>query len=67
MTHDTPLLAVQGLDVDIAGESGMTHAVKRLQLAISQRQTFALVGESGCGKSMTALACLLYTSDAADE
>ncbi|RBL83898.1 ABC transporter ATP-binding protein [Streptomyces cavourensis] len=64
MTHDTPLLAVQGLDVDIAGESGMTHAVKRLQLAISQRQTFALVGESGCGKSMTALALLRLLPDA---
>jgi peptide/nickel transport system ATP-binding protein len=64
VTHDTPLLAVQGLDVDIAGESGMTHAVKRLQLAISQRQTFALVGESGCGKSMTALALLRLLPDA---
>ncbi len=56
--QDTPLLAVRGLDVDIAGESGMTHAVKRLQLAISQRETFALVGESDCGKSMTTLALL---------
>ncbi|WP_287931972.1 dipeptide ABC transporter ATP-binding protein [Achromobacter sp.] len=62
--QDTPLLAVRGLDVDIAGESGMTHAVKRLQLAISQRETFALVGESGCGKSMTALALLRLLPDA---
>ncbi len=59
-----PLLEVHGLDVDIAGESGMTHAVKRLQLAISRRQTFALVGESGCGKSMTALALLRLLPDA---
>ena len=64
MTQHTPLLAVQGLDVDIAGESGMTHAVKRLQLAISQRETFALVGESGCGKSITALALLRLLPDA---
>ncbi|MGV2907828.1 ABC transporter ATP-binding protein [Achromobacter sp. AGC25] len=64
MSRDTPLLEVHGLDVDIAGESGMTHAVKRLQLAISQRQTFALVGESGCGKSMTALALLRLLPDA---
>ena len=62
--QDAPLLAVRGLDVDIAGESGMTHAVKRLQLAISQRETFALVGESGCGKSMTALALLRLLPDA---
>jgi peptide/nickel transport system ATP-binding protein len=64
MSYDAPLLDVQGLDVDIAGESGMTHAVKRLQLAISQRQTFALVGESGCGKSITALALLRLLPDA---
>ncbi|MFY1928756.1 ABC transporter ATP-binding protein [Achromobacter xylosoxidans] len=62
--QDTSLLAVRGLDVDIAGDSGMTHAVKRLQLAISQRETFALVGESGCGKSMTALALLRLLPDA---
>jgi len=64
MTYDTPLLTVNGLDVDVAGESGMTHAVKRLQLAISKRETFALVGESGCGKSMTALALLRLLPDA---
>jgi peptide/nickel transport system ATP-binding protein len=60
----TPLLEVRELEVDIAGESGMTQAVKRLQLAISRRQTFALVGESGCGKSMTALALLRLLPDA---
>ncbi|MGE8689340.1 MAG: ABC transporter ATP-binding protein [Achromobacter sp.] len=64
MSQTTPLLEVRGLDVDIAGESGMTHAVKRLQLAIARRQTFALVGESGCGKSMTALALLRLLPDA---
>ena len=64
MSLDTPLLDVRGLDVDIAGEAGMTHAVKRLELAIWQRQTFALVGESGCGKSITALALLRLLPDA---
>ncbi len=59
-----PLLEVRELEVDIAGESGMAQAVKRLQLAISRRQTFALVGESGCGKSMTALALLRLLPDA---
>jgi len=64
MNAHTPLLTVDGLDVDVAGESGITHAVKRLQLAISRRETFALVGESGCGKSMTALALLRLLPDA---
>ncbi len=64
MSSDTLLLDVRGLEVDIAGESGMTHAVKRLELAIAQRETFALVGESGCGKSITALALLRLLPDA---
>ncbi len=64
MSQYSPLLTVQGLDVDVSGESGVTHAVKRLQLAISRRETFALVGESGCGKSMTALALLRLLPDA---
>ncbi|OZI17833.1 ABC transporter ATP-binding protein [Bordetella genomosp. 7] len=64
MSPAQPLLAVDGLDVAIAGDAGLTHAVKRLQLAIRRGETFALVGESGCGKSMTALAMLRLLPDA---
>ena len=64
MSPAQPLLAVDGLDVAIAGDTGLTHAVKRLQLAIRLGETFALVGESGCGKSMTALAMLRLLPDA---
>jgi peptide/nickel transport system ATP-binding protein len=53
-----PLLDVADLSVDVEGESGMTRAVKRLRFAVERGETFALVGESGCGKSMTALALL---------
>ncbi|OZI45957.1 ABC transporter ATP-binding protein [Bordetella genomosp. 4] len=63
LTADT-LLAVDGLEVAIDGETGLTHAVKRLQLAIERGETFALVGESGCGKSMTAMALLRLLPDA---
>ncbi|ARP97404.1 ABC transporter ATP-binding protein [Bordetella genomosp. 13] len=58
------LLEVTGLSVDVAGESGLTNAVKRLQFAIAHGETFALVGESGCGKSMTAMALLRLLPDA---
>jgi len=58
------LLAVNNLDVSISGESGINQAVKRLQFAIDRGETFALVGESGCGKSMTALALLRLLPDA---
>src|SRR5690606_28572812 len=45
-------------------EAGVSLAVKSLALAIERGQTFALVGESGCGKSMTALALLRLLPDA---
>lgn len=59
-----PLLRVDGLSVDIESERGVNHAVKSLALAIERGETFALVGESGCGKSITALALLRLLPDA---
>jgi len=52
------VLCVEGLDVRFSGERGVHLAVEALSLAIERGETFALVGESGCGKSMTALALL---------
>lgn len=49
------LLSIQGLSTRLASEAGWVHALDDLSLAIEKGQTFALVGESGCGKSMTAL------------
>jgi peptide/nickel transport system ATP-binding protein len=65
MNSATPVLEVDALEVAITGETGLAHAVKRLRLAIARGETFALVGESGCGKSMTALALLRLLPDAA--
>src|SRR5690606_25935387 len=59
-----PVLSVDDLSVQIASDAGTVQAVKSLKLAIEQGQTFALVGESGCGKSMTALALLRLLPEA---
>src|SRR5690606_5119349 len=59
-----PVLAVHDLSVQVASDAGIVQAVKSLALAIAQGQTFALVGESGCGKSMTALALLRLLPEA---
>lgn len=61
----TSVLSVRGLSVQIAGESGVKEAVRALDLVIQRGQTFALVGESGCGKSLTALALLRLLPEAA--
>ena len=52
------MLNIQNLKVALDSESGLVKAIDGLTLAIERGQTFALVGESGCGKSMTALALM---------
>lgn len=52
------LLEIRGLDVHFRGSQGRFQAVKALDLSIRQGETVALVGESGCGKSSTALAIM---------
>jgi len=53
------LLEVEKLEVDFAGRSGSaTAAVRGASLAVERGETHCLVGESGCGKSVTALAIM---------
>jgi peptide/nickel transport system ATP-binding protein len=54
----TPLLAVENLVLTFPGESGRVAVVDKVSLAIGRGETLALVGESGCGKSLTALAIM---------
>lgn len=51
-----PLLEVAGLRVAIDTPRGTIRPVDGVDLSLSAGETFALLGESGCGKSMTALA-----------
>ena len=53
-----PVLMVRGLSVEIALPSGTLHAVRNVDLCAMRGETLAIVGESGCGKTMTALAVM---------
>jgi peptide/nickel transport system ATP-binding protein len=53
-----PLLEVRGLWVDIATPSGALHAVRDVSFDVGRGETVCLVGESGCGKSITSLAVM---------
>jgi len=53
-----PLLRIEDLHVDIPGAAGVLRALRGVSLRVNEGETFALVGESGCGKSLTAMAAL---------
>jgi peptide/nickel transport system ATP-binding protein len=50
-----PLLEVDDLSVRFDTDEGSVHAVDRMSLSLEPRQVLGVVGESGCGKSVTAL------------
>ncbi len=52
------LLDIQNLRVSIPTERGMLNAVRGVDLRIGRGETLCLVGESGCGKSLTATAVM---------
>ena len=51
-------LWVDDLKVELDADAGVVRALDGIRLSIERGETFALVGESGCGKSMTALALM---------
>ena len=57
------MLTIDDLKVALDADAGLVRAIDGLSLAIRRGETFALVGESGCGKSMTALALMRLLPD----
>src|ERR1044071_551068 len=53
-----PLLESRGLKTHFATDDGMVQAVDGVDLVIGRGETLGVVGESGCGKTVTALTVL---------
>ena len=62
---DKPAIAVSGLEIRIRGDHGSYPVVADMALAVRPGETLCIVGESGCGKSMTALSLLRLLPEAA--
>src|SRR6185295_10276402 len=57
------MLRVDDLNVVLDADEALVKALDGVRLAVERGETFALVGESGCGKSMTALALMRLLPD----
>ena len=58
------ILQVSGLHTRIDSASGVVRPLDGVDLVLKQGETFAIVGESGCGKSMTALSIMRLLPEA---
>ena len=53
-----PLIEVRGLKTYFYTEDGIVRAVDGVDYVIEEEKTLGIVGESGCGKSVTALSIM---------
>jgi len=63
MSENNTLLSIKNLSVSFFIEQGVAKAVQDISFDVQKGKTFALVGESGCGKSVTALSIMRLIPD----
>lgn len=61
---DRPLLEIENLHVNFETPEGVAEVINGVDLSINEGETVALVGETGCGKSVTAKSILNLVPDA---
>lgn len=63
MIKDKPLVSINNLSIRFNTSAGIVSAVEKVSFSIRRKEIFALVGESGCGKSTTAYALMRLISE----
>lgn len=60
MTNElkTPALAVNNLEVEFSAQGGKVQAVRGVSFSVQPGETLGIVGESGCGKSVTMMSLM---------
>ena len=56
--HDNQLLEIRNLKTSFFTDYGVVKAIDGINLQVGERETLGIVGESGCGKSVTGLSIL---------
>ena len=57
-TPERRLLEIRGLKTHFKTDDGWLHAVDGVDVAVDRGETVSVVGESGCGKTVTAMTIL---------
>ena len=52
---EAPLLDIRGLKTHFTTDDGIVQAVDGVDISVGRGETVCVVGESGCGKTVTAL------------
>lgn len=65
MSEHTPLIEVENLRVRLNTSRGPADAVRGVSFSLARGGTLGLIGESGCGKSVTAMALMGLLPDSA--
>ncbi|MED5413735.1 MAG: ATP-binding cassette domain-containing protein, partial [Candidatus Latescibacterota bacterium] len=60
--HNDPLITIEGLATHFFLDEGTVRAVDGVDLTVPRGKTLCVVGESGCGKSITAFSCMRMIS-----
>ena len=58
LDQNAALLEVKNLHVEFRTRNGLAHAVNGVNLSLQPGESLAILGESGCGKSVTAQAIM---------